>query len=105
VGVACALGRAANPRVIYCSISGFGATTATSGTGKAMDTIIQALSGLMMTSGTPADPPIRVGVPVAALLAPVFGLVGVLAALHQRGTTGVGQHVDVSMLGVLTSLV
>ena len=70
-----------------------------------MDSIIQALSGLMMTSGAPGDPPVRVGVPVADLLAPVFGVVGILAALHQRETTGAGQHVDVSMLGVLTSLV
>jgi crotonobetainyl-CoA:carnitine CoA-transferase CaiB-like acyl-CoA transferase len=93
-----------DPRVIYCSISGFGATQAP-GTGKAMDNIIQALSGLMMTSGTPEEPPVRVGVPVADLLAPVFGVVGILAALRQRAATGTGQHVDVSMLGVLTSLV
>lgn len=105
LGVGYGFARTINPRVIYCSVSGFGATGAATGTGKAMDTIIQALSGLMMTSGTPADPPIRVGVPVADLLAPVFGLVGLLAALHQRTTTGVGQHVDVSMLGVVTSLV
>jgi len=70
-----------------------------------MDSIIQALSGLMMTSGMPADPPVRVGVPMADLLAPVFGVVGILAALHQREVSGEGQHVDVSMLGVLTSLV
>src|SRR5687767_741435 len=93
-----------NPRVIYCSISGFGATQA-AGTGKAMDTIIQALSGLMMTSGMPDDPPVRVGVPVADLMAPVFGVVGILAALRQREVSGTGQHVDISMLGVLTSLV
>ena len=102
IGYACA--RAANPRIIYCSISGFGATRST-GSGKAMDSIIQALSGLMMTSGSPADPPVRVGVPVADLLAPVFGVVGILAALRHRETTGLGQQVDVSMLGVLTSLV
>ena len=70
-----------------------------------MDAIIQALSGLMMTSGAPADPPVRVGVPVADLLAPVFGIVGILAALRERDVTGAGQQVDVSMLGVLTSLV
>jgi crotonobetainyl-CoA:carnitine CoA-transferase CaiB-like acyl-CoA transferase len=70
-----------------------------------MDSIIQALSGLMMTSGAPGDPPVRVGVPVAGLLAPVFGVIGILAALHRRETTGIGQQVDVSMLGVLTSLV
>jgi crotonobetainyl-CoA:carnitine CoA-transferase CaiB-like acyl-CoA transferase len=104
LGVGYSLGRTINPRVIYCSISGFGATGATSG-GKAMDTIIQALSGLMMTSGMPGEPPVRVGVPVADLIAPVFGVVGILAALHQREASGTGQHVDVSMLGVLTSLV
>jgi crotonobetainyl-CoA:carnitine CoA-transferase CaiB-like acyl-CoA transferase len=59
----------------------------------------------MMTSGDPADPPVRVGVPVADLLAPVFGVVGILSALRQRETSGTGQQVDVSMLGVLTSLV
>jgi crotonobetainyl-CoA:carnitine CoA-transferase CaiB-like acyl-CoA transferase len=96
--------RSINPRVIYCSISGFGATQAP-GTGKAMDNIIQALSGLMMTSGMPEEPPVRVGVPVADLLAPVFGVVGILAALRQRDATGTGQHVDISMLGALTSLV
>jgi crotonobetainyl-CoA:carnitine CoA-transferase CaiB-like acyl-CoA transferase len=99
--------RSINPRIIYCSISGFGATktTATNGTGKAMDSIIQALSGLMMTSGAPSDPPVRVGVPVADLLAPIFGVIGILAALRQREINGVGQSVDVSMLGVLTSFV
>ena len=104
LGVGYPFARSINPRVIYCSISGFGATQAP-GTGKAMDTIIQALSGLMMTSGTPGEPPVRVGVPVADLVAPVFGVVGILAALRQREATGTGQHVDVSMLGVLTSLV
>ena len=104
LGVGYAFARSVNPRVIYCSISGFGAT-GTTGTGKAMDSIIQALSGLMMTSGEPSDPPVRVGVPVADLLAPIVGVVGILAALHQREATGEGQVVDVSMLGALTALV
>jgi crotonobetainyl-CoA:carnitine CoA-transferase CaiB-like acyl-CoA transferase len=105
LGIGYQLARTWNPRIVYCSISGYGADQQASGTGKAMDSIIQALSGLMMTSGEPADPPVRVGVPVADLLTPVFGVVGILAALRQRDSTGVGQHVDVSMLGVLTSLV
>jgi crotonobetainyl-CoA:carnitine CoA-transferase CaiB-like acyl-CoA transferase len=104
LGIGYSIARTINARVIYCSISGFGATK-TNGSGKAMDSIVQALSGLMMTSGTPADPPVRVGVPVADLLAPVFGVVGILAALRQREIIGTGQQVDVSMLGVLTSLV
>jgi CoA:oxalate CoA-transferase len=104
LGIGYATARSINPRVIYCSISGFGATK-TTGTGKAMDSIIQALSGLMMTSGAPGDPPVRVGVPMADLLAPVFAVIGILAALRQREVSGAGQQVDVSMLGVLTSLV
>jgi CoA:oxalate CoA-transferase len=104
LGIGYAFAQTINPRIIYASISGFGATMS-KGSGKAMDSIIQALSGLMMTSGVPGDPPVRVGVPVADLLAPVFSVIGILAALRQRDTTGRGQIVDVSMLGVLTALV
>jgi len=93
-----------NPRIIYCSITGFGSEGEPGGS-KAMDAIIQALSGVMMTSGAPGDPPVRVGIPFADLNAPLFGIVGLLAALHQARRTGLGQHVDVSMLGVMTSLV
>jgi len=103
LGVGYEVARAANPAVIYCSISGFGAN-ANSGV-RAMDTIIQALSGVMFTSGVPGEPPVRVGVPMADVLTPVWALVGILAALHRRTARGVGEHVDVSMLGTLTSLV
>lgn len=92
-----------NPRLLYCSITGFGSQG--EGSGKAMDAIIQALSGAMMTSGAAGDPPVRVGVPFADLCAPLFGVIGLLAALHQTQRTGEGQHIDVSMLGVMTSLV
>jgi len=96
--------REINPRIIYCSITGFG-SAGNPGSGKAMDTIIQALSGVMLTSGEPNDPPVRVGVPFADLCAPLFGVIGVLAALHQVKSTGTGQHVDISMLGALTMMV
>ena len=104
LGVGYEYAREVNPRIVFCSLSGFGAEKA-SGGGKAMDTIIQALSGLMMTSGEPSDGPVRVGVPVADMVAPLFGVIGILAALQQRERTGVGQQVDVSMLGALTSMV
>ncbi|MBB2914064.1 crotonobetainyl-CoA:carnitine CoA-transferase CaiB-like acyl-CoA transferase [Streptosporangium becharense] len=97
--------RETNPRLVYTSISGFGAQGLPEGGGKAMDTIIQALSGLMMTAGQPDDPPVRLGVPVGDLVAPLFAVIGTLAAVLQARTTGHGQHVDVSMLGALTSLV
>ncbi|TQS41136.1 CaiB/BaiF CoA transferase family protein [Cryptosporangium phraense] len=92
-----------NPRIIYASISGFGAQGAP-GSGKAMDSIIQALSGVMFTSGEPDSDPVRVGLPVADLLAPLFAVIGVLSAVIEVEQGGTGQQVDVSMLGALTSL-
>ena len=109
LGVGYEFARQINPRIVYCSINGFGNNTSNQGrepsSGKAMDTIIQALSGVMETSGAPGDAPVRVGVPFADLITPLFGVIGVLAALQQRQHTGVGQHVDVSMLGALSALV
>jgi CoA:oxalate CoA-transferase len=70
-----------------------------------MDAVIQALSGLMLTSGASNDPPIRVGVPVADGIAPLYAVIGTLSALMARRATGRGQHVDISMLGVVTSFV
>lgn len=97
--------RSVNPKLIYTSISGFGAQGVSVGDGKAMDTIIQALSGVMMTAGEPGDPPVRFGLPVGDLVAPMFAVIGTLAAVIHADETGEGQHVDVSMLGSLTSLV
>ena len=93
-----------NPRLIYCSITGYGSKDNLS-PAKAMDTIIQAQSGMMYTSGEPQDPPVRIGIPMADLCAPMFGVIGVMAAIHQAQRTGVGQHIDVSMLGALTMMV
>lgn len=103
LGVGYEAARAANPSIIYCSLSGFGADAPEGG--KAMDVIIQALSGAMYTSGEPGHPPVRIGIPIADMLAPVFAVIGILAAIEQRHRTGIGQQVDVSMLGALTSFV
>nr|WP_086492275.1 CaiB/BaiF CoA-transferase family protein [Novosphingobium panipatense] len=102
LGIGYEVARAENPGVIYCSLSGFGATAAD---GKAMDIIIQALSGAMFASGGHDEPPVRIGIPIADMLAPVFAVIGILSALEQRRRTGSGQHIDVSMLGALTSFV
>ena len=96
--------RKINPRIVYCSISGFG-SDAGAGPTKALDTTIQALSGIMNVSGEEGEPPVRLGLPIADLSVALFSVIGLLAALHQARRTGVGQHVDVSMLGALTSLV
>jgi CoA:oxalate CoA-transferase len=109
-GVAARLGidygyvRGVNPRIVYTSISGFGAQ-GRPGSGKALDTIVQALSGVMLTAGAPGDPPVRFGLTIGDLVSPLFAVIGTLAALVQADATGAGQHVDVSMLGALTSLV
>ncbi|MBW0104524.1 CaiB/BaiF CoA-transferase family protein [Pseudonocardia sp. KRD291] len=104
LGIDYAAVREIKPRLVYTSISGFGAQGGP-GSGKAMDSIIQALSGVMMTAGEPDGDPVRFGLPVGDLLAPLFAVVGTVSALLQAETTGQGQHVDVSMLGALTSLV
>jgi len=93
-----------NPRLVYCSITGFGSNDDAS-PAKAMDTIIQAQSGMMYTSGEPQDAPFRIGIPMADLCAPMFGVIGVMAAIHQAQRTGTGQDIDVSMLGALTMMV
>ncbi|GLS99160.1 CoA transferase [Sphingobium jiangsuense] len=103
LGIGYDVAREENPGIIYCSLSGFGATAPEGG--KAMDIIIQALSGAMYASGGPNEPPVRIGIPIADMLAPVFAVIGILAALEQRHRTGHGQHIDVSMLGALTSFV
>lgn len=104
LGIDYAAVREVNPALVYTSISGFGAQ-GVEGDGKAMDTIIQALSGVMMTAGEPGDAPVRFGLPVGDLVAPLFAVIGTLSAVIHANATGEGQHVDVSMLGSLTSLV
>lgn len=103
LGIGYEAAKQANPAIIYCSLSGFGATAPEGG--KAMDIIIQALSGAMYASGAADEPPVRIGIPIADMLAPVFSVIGILSALEQRHRTGRGQHIDVSMLGALTSFV
>jgi crotonobetainyl-CoA:carnitine CoA-transferase CaiB-like acyl-CoA transferase len=103
LGIDYAAVRELNPRLVYTSISGFGAQGGP-GSGKAMDSIIQALSGVMMTAGEPDEGPVRFGLPIGDMLAPLYAVIGTVAALLQAERTGEGQHVDVSMLGALTSL-
>jgi crotonobetainyl-CoA:carnitine CoA-transferase CaiB-like acyl-CoA transferase len=88
---------AANPAVIYASISGFG-----SGPKGAplpgYDLIVQAMSGLMSLTGDPAGEPYRAGVAVFDVIAGLHATIGILAALNHRHETGRGQHVEVSLL-------
>ncbi len=88
--------RAANPAIIYASISGFG-----SGGGKDLpgyDLMVQAMSGLMSLTGDPSGPPFRAGISVFDVIAGLHTAIGILAALAHRSATGEGQHVEASLL-------
>src|SRR5262245_56423585 len=88
--------RAVNPRLVYCSISGFGQTGPYADRG-GYDLIAQGMSGIMSATGSPDGPPVKVGVPVADLGAGLFGVFGILCALRARRVTGHGQLVDTSL--------
>ena len=82
--------------MIYLSISGFG--TAEGAWLPGYDLIVQAVSGLMSLTGDPDGPAYRAGISVFDVMAGLHGLIGVLAALHQRAETGRGQHVEVNLM-------
>jgi len=86
-----------NPRLIYASISGYGQTGPHRHKG-GFDLIAQGVAGIMSITGEPGGPPIKAGVPIADLGAGLFALVGILAALQYRSRTGLGQHVDTSLI-------
>jgi crotonobetainyl-CoA:carnitine CoA-transferase CaiB-like acyl-CoA transferase len=91
--------RVDNPRLVYCSITGFG-----SGAGAALpgyDLLVQALGGLMSITGEPDGEPQKVGVALVDVLAGLFSTVGILAALRDRDATGEGQLVEVDLLSAL----
>ncbi|MEN9885823.1 MAG: hypothetical protein RL758_401 [Pseudomonadota bacterium] len=93
----------ANPRIVYASISAFGEPGVYPGL-KGMDILVQATSGLMEVTGFADGPPTRVGIPIADMVTPLYAVNGILAALLQRGRTGRGQHVQVSMLDCVASM-
>src|SRR6266850_998881 len=85
------------PRLIYAAVSGFGHTGPLSPR-PAYDMVVQAMGGVMSITGHPGGPPTRVGTSIGDVTAGLFGAIGVLAALHERATTGLGRWVDVAML-------
>jgi crotonobetainyl-CoA:carnitine CoA-transferase CaiB-like acyl-CoA transferase len=94
---------AINPRIVTCSVSGFG-ETGPEPDRPAFDQVVQGMGGGMSITGFADRDPVRSGIPIGDLGGGVFGVIGVLAALTERGTTGLGRHVDVSMLDVQISL-
>jgi len=89
--------KAANPRLIYCSITGFG-QTGPYAPRAGYDMLAQGLGGIMSVTGEPDRPPMKVGVGIADIMCGMYATVAILAALHHRDRTGEGQFIDLALL-------
>src|SRR5207245_8852781 len=89
---------AINPRLIYCSISGFGRTGPYADRG-GYDLIAQGMSGIMSATGRDDGAPVKVGVPITDLGAGLFAVVGILAALRARRLSGLGRLICTTLFG------
>lgn len=94
---------ALRPELIWCSITGFGQSGPASGF-PAYDMVVQALSGTMSLTGEKGGRALRTGVPLGDLAAGLHAVIGVLAAVEQRRSTGQGDYIDISMLDCLVSM-
>jgi len=89
--------RAANPRLVYCSITGFG-QDGPYATRAGYDFIIQGMGGIMDLTGAPDDEPQKIGVAFADIFTGVYAATAILAALRRRDETGEGAHIDMALL-------
>jgi formyl-CoA transferase/CoA:oxalate CoA-transferase len=103
VGLDAATVRAAHPRLIYCSISGYG-QTGPRREEPGYDAVMQAEGGLMSITGSADGPPYRLGVAIVDIVSGMFATQGILAALVARGRSGDGQVVDIGMLDATAAL-
>ncbi|HKT80766.1 MAG TPA: CaiB/BaiF CoA-transferase family protein [Vicinamibacterales bacterium] len=93
---------ALNPRLVHCTISGYGQTgPLRHRTG--YDPIVQAESGFMDITGTPDGPPVRTGVAITDYMAGLYAFGGILLALRNRDRSGVGEHVDIALFDAIVS--
>ena len=95
--------RGANPGLIYCSITGFGQTGPYAHRA-GYDYIVQGMSGLMSVTGEPGGQPQKVGVAVVDLFTGIYAANAILAAVIQRGRTGLGQQIDMALFDVATAV-
>lgn len=98
---------ARNPRLVYCSVTGFG-QTGPAAERAGYDFVVQAMGGLMSITGLPdqahGGQPMKVGVAVADLFTGVYSATAILAALHEAQRSGLGQHVDMALFDVQVSM-
>ena len=92
-----------NPRIITCTVTGFG-SDGPNPNRPAFDQVAQATGGGMSITGTDPDHPVRAGIPIGDLGGGMFAVMGIMAALVERSTSGRGQHVDISMLDCQISM-
>ena len=90
-----------NPKIITCSISGFGDTEVNR---PAYDNLIQGYAGAMSITGTDKENPVKSGIPIADLGAGLYAVIGILSAIQSREKNNSGEHVDISMLDTQVSL-
>jgi len=102
LGLGYAAVRPRNPRLVYCSISGYG-QNGPSRDEAAMDLVMQGSSGLLSITGAADGEPVRCGYGVTDVTSGLFAVIGILLALRAREATGLGQYVDVSMLDSMIS--
>ena len=95
--------KAVNPGLVYCSITGFGQDGPYAHRA-GYDYIIQGMSGLMSFTGAPDGQPMKAGVAITDLFTGLYAVIAVQAALRQRETTGLGQHVDLSLLDTAVAM-
>ena len=88
---------AANPRLVYCSVTGFGQTGPRAHEA-GYDFVIQGMSGFMSLTGEPAGEPMKMGISISDLTCGLYSVIGIQAALAMRARTGKGQHIDMALL-------
>jgi crotonobetainyl-CoA:carnitine CoA-transferase CaiB-like acyl-CoA transferase len=94
---------ALNPRLVYCSVTGFGQAGPKAGHA-GYDLMIQGMSGIMDLTGDPAGPPQKMGVAFADIFTGTYGVIAIQAALAQRERTGLGQHIDMALLDTMVGV-
>ncbi|MGN6549860.1 MAG: CaiB/BaiF CoA transferase family protein [Pararhizobium sp.] len=95
--------KAVNPRLVYCSITGFGQDGPYAGRA-GYDYIVQGMAGIMDLTGDPAGEPQKIGVAFADIFTGLYGVVAIQAALAERERTGEGQHIDMALLDCMTGV-
>ncbi len=92
-----------NPRLIYCSISGYGQTGPLRDR-PSFDIVLQAMSGALSMNGEPGALPTKLGIPLGDLVGGINGPIGILSALYERERTGLGRHIDISLMDGLMGM-